>query len=210
MAVSSWAVRDFTRISIESELRVRLEQARTDFRAMLTDIVYFNRSSENPNEFDDEYILTDQAITFVYVDQATARACALNRRLPSSSSNCGAVATEIPPWLLSSQQLNHILRERCDQGGLVNYYNSPEANTSFLAIFTSSVFVRFGTELINGENYGFYSRQGNYTEEGEDDEDEDTRVGEENEDHEVQAREVQIGDLIHYPIVAFGTCHPSP
>ncbi|MGV1849114.1 MULTISPECIES: RolB family protein [unclassified Rhizobium] len=112
MAVSSWAVRDFSLISREAELKVRLEQARTDFRAMLTDIVYFNRSSENPNEFDDEYILTNQAITFVYVNQATAMACAFNRFLPSSSSNCGAVATQIPPWLLSSQQLNHILQER--------------------------------------------------------------------------------------------------
>ncbi|WFR98189.1 RolB family protein [Rhizobium tumorigenes] len=209
MAVSSWAVRDFSLISREAELKVRLEQARTDFRAMLTDIVYFNRSSENPNEFDDEYILTNQAITFVYVNQATAMACAFNRFLPSSSSNCGAVATQIPPWLLSSQQLNHILQERCDQGGLVNYYNGPQANTSFLAIFTSSVFVRFGTERINGESYGFYSRHGNYTEEGEDDEDEDTQIYEEHEDHEVQAREVQIGNLIHYPIFAFGTGHFS-
>lgn len=67
------------------------------------------------------------------------------------------------------------------------------------------MFVRFGTEVIEGENYGFFARGGNYVEERA----EDAEV-EEEEDGEEEQREHQIGDLIHYPIIAVGSCDVIP
>ncbi len=77
----------------------------------------------------------------------------------------------------------------------------------FLAIMRSSMFVRFGTEEVEGVDYGFFARGGHYVEEGEDEV--DVEVGEE-EDGEEEEIEHQIGDLIHYPIVAVGSCNLIP
>ncbi|QTG17156.1 hypothetical protein G6M86_28100 (plasmid) [Agrobacterium tumefaciens] len=194
MTVPSWQVRDLTNCWNIGELQVRLEQARSDFRNVLTDRVYFND--------DEECILSDQRLTFVYLDEATARHCALYRGLPSNSSNFGTVATEIPPWLLDAQRMNGILQERCDQGGIVNYHLGPHMSGFYLAILMSQFFIRFGTDEINRESYGFYARRGNYTEEGEDDEDRDDSQDE----VEVEPNEFQSGHLIKFPIVAVGSC----
>lgn len=208
MTVPNWCARDFTHILNEWQLRVHLEQARTDFRAMLGDIVYFYPSGVNPDVFDDEYIMSDQPLTFMYVDEDIAKICGSRPCLLSNSERCRVMATQIPPWLLSSQQLNRILQERCDEGGCINYRRGPGTNASFLAILTSPVFVRVQTDEFNGEKYGFFARCGNYTKEGEGDENEDTQIGENNE--EVQGREIQFSNLIHYPIVAYGSCPLSP
>ncbi|MBO9112543.1 MULTISPECIES: RolB family protein [Rhizobium/Agrobacterium group] len=205
MTAPQWAVRDFTFIFREQELRIHLEQAETDYSNTMRNSMYFHPSELNPGEFDDEYIMNDQYLSFVYADETTARHCALYRLLPSSSSNHGAVATEIAPWMLTPQQLNYVLQQRCDQGGLINYYHGPSTNLFYLAIMRSSMFVRFGTEVIEGENYGFFARGGNYVEERA----EDAEV-EEEEDGEEEQREHQIGDLIHYPIIAVGSCDVIP
>ncbi|MBO9101849.1 MULTISPECIES: RolB family protein [Rhizobium] len=72
MTVPTWQVRDLRRILRVSELRQHLRQARTDFRSTLSQFVYFNRSVVNPNAYDDEYLLSDQRLTYVYVDEVTA------------------------------------------------------------------------------------------------------------------------------------------
>ncbi|MBZ5763554.1 RolB family protein [Rhizobium sp. VS19-DR104.2] len=203
MAVPRWAVRDLTQILNAQELSLRLEQARNDFRTTVGSVCYFNASIRTPGQSDDEYIMTDQSLTYVYADQATAQRCAMNRLLPSSSSNFGAAATAIPPWLLDPRRLNRLLQEGTDQGGLVNYYEGPHKNAFFLAIMRSNIFVRPGADEINGVSYDFFARGGNYTDGGED-EDED-----EDEDEEVQDREFRLGDLVSYPIIAWGSCPRS-
>ncbi|MUO73537.1 RolB family protein [Agrobacterium vitis] len=206
MTVANWQVRDFTRILNAGELQGRLEQARTDFGALLAEIVYFHPPGATPEEGDDEYILTGQGLVYVSLSEQTARQCALNRLLPSNSSNFGTVVTAIPPWLMDTQTLNLTLQERCDQGGIVNYYHGSRTNEFFLAIMLSNCFVRFGTDEINGASYGFYARRGNYTEEGEDD---DNEIGDEGEAGGAEIRDYQFGDLVNYPIVALGSSRLS-
>ncbi|NSY15578.1 RolB family protein [Agrobacterium vitis] len=203
MTVPTWQVRDLRRILRVSELSQHLRQARTDFRSTLSQLVYFNRSVVNPNEYDDEYLLSDQRLTYVYVDEVTAQLCGLNRLLPSNSPAFGTVATAMPPWLLDPQEMNAILQQSCGQGGFVNYHHGPSTNGFFLAILMSQLFIRIRTDVIRGQGYGWYARQGNYVEEGEDNE----GIENEEEEEEEETREFQLSDLIHYPIVALGSCH---
>ncbi|MVA64315.1 hypothetical protein GOZ79_24125 [Agrobacterium vitis] len=206
MTVANWQVRDLTLILSAGEIQSRLEQARTDFGALLGDIVYFQPSVISLGEFDDEYIFSGQELVYVYLREDIARQCALRRNLPSNSSNFGIVATAIPPWLMNAHGLNQVLLQRCDPGGLVNYYQGPHTNQFFLAIMRSNCFVRFASDVINNESYGFYARGGNYTEEagGGDDE-----VDDEGEAGAAATTESQIGNLINYPIVALGSCQLS-
>ncbi|WWV85178.1 RolB family protein (plasmid) [Agrobacterium tumefaciens] len=206
MTVANWQVRDLTLILRTGEMQSRLEQARTDFGALLPETVYFQPSAIRLGEFDDEYILTRQELVYVYLREDIARQCALRRHLPSNSSNSGIMATAIPPWLMDARRLNRVMQERCDQGGLVHYYQGLHTNQFFLAIMPSNCFVRFGTDVINNENYGFYARGGNYTEEGEDDDDE---MDDEDETGGAETRDSQTGNLINYPIIALGSCHLS-
>lgn len=206
MTVANWQVRDLSLIVSAGEIEIRLEQARRDFGFLLPEILYFQPSAISPGEFDDEYILSGQELVYVYLSEQIARQCALNRLLPSNFPNFGTVATTIPPWLMDSRSLNQVLRQRCDPGGLVNYHQGRHTNQFFLAIMTSNFFVRFATDVINNESYGFYARGGNYIEEGGAGDDE---VDDEGEAGEAEPRECQIGNLINYPIIALGSCDLS-
>ncbi|MGN7713785.1 RolB family protein [Agrobacterium radiobacter] len=205
MTAANWQVRDLTLFLRTGEMESRLEQARTDFTALMPEILYFQPSANRPGRFDGEYILTGQRLVYVYLPEDIARQCALCRNLPSNSSNCGIMATAIPPWLMDARGLNREMQDGSDRGGIVNYYQGPRTNQFFVAIMPSNCFVRFGTRRIDNQGYGFYARGGNYTEEGEDDDEMD----DENEAGEAEAIEAQTGDIINYPIIALGSCNLS-